>query len=293
LFYDQHGSSLYERITSLPEYYLTRVERSILEENADAIVAAVRRANTHPLHVVELGAGTATKSQILLDAVVRAQGHCLYVPIDVSRAPLEQATRRLAREAPCVVVRPIATSHERALGELRSTSSRRLVLFIGSSIGNYEDCDAVALLARVRAILAPGGALLLGTDWRKSPSVLLPAYDDAQGVTAAFNKNLLTRINRELGGSFDLDRFSHVARWNERESRIEMHLQSACEQVVRIRALELEVRFTRGETIHTESSIKYDMPRVDRLLVAANLVRQHTYFDREQHFAVHLARVPG
>lgn len=292
LFYDEAGSALYERITELPEYYLTRAEREIFETHADAIVTAARRGTSNLLHVVELGAGTATKSQIILAAVVRAQGHCLYLPVDVSQAPLEEAARRLRRQEPRVSVRPLVVPHEQSFDEVRRIGPRRLVMFIGSSIGNYDDHEAVALLHGVARSLAPGGALLLGTDWRKDPAEMIPAYDDAQGVTAAFNRNVLAHINRTLNARFQLERFRHVALWNDTASRIEMHLESTEDQLVPIHALGIEIRLSRGERIHTESSVKYDMPRIDRLLGAAGFRREQTYFDRGHRFAVHLARVP-
>lgn len=291
LFYDRKGSALYEQITELPEYYLTRAEREIFRTNADAIIAHAKRGSDAPLHLIELGAGTATKSQILLSAAVRSQGRCLYVPVDVSRTPLDEAKQRLRTEEPRVDVRPLVSTHEQAFAEVQRIGGQRLVLFIGSSIANYEDDAAIVLLRGVRDSIAPDGALLLGTDWRKSPEVMVPAYDDAQGVTAAFNKNVLTRINRELDASFALDRFEHVAVWNEARSRIEMHLESSRDQRVPIRALDMEVQFARGERIHTESSVKYDMPRVERVLSGAGFTCDKTYFDAEERYAVHLARV--
>ena len=292
LFYDAAGSRLYDGITELPEYYPTRVERGILDVHADEIVRRVLDGSPHPLRVVELGAGSARKSQLVLRAVVRAQGQCLFMPVDVSHSALQDAVDRLRVEEPKVLLQPLAASHEQAFDEIRKLGPRRLLMFIGSSIGNYDNDEAAALLAGAARSLAPGGALLLGTDWRKNPATLIAAYDDAQGVTAAFNKNLLTRINRELGGEFVLDRFAHRAIWNEAQSRIEMHLESLCRQSVRIAALDLTVPFEQGERIHTESSIKYDMPRVDQLLRAGGFLREHTFFDPERRFAVHLARVP-
>jgi uncharacterized SAM-dependent methyltransferase len=165
----------------------------------------------------------------------------------------------------------------------------RLVLFIGSSVGNIADEEASALLRRTREALRGDTWLLLGTDLRKSPSVLQAAYDDAAGVTAAFNKNVLARINRELGGHFDLGRFRHRARWNEGASRVEMHLESVEAQEVRIDRLGLRARFAAGETIHTESCSKYDLPRVERLLAAGGFRLEATYHDRERRFALHLA----
>jgi dimethylhistidine N-methyltransferase len=290
VFYDDRGSELFEQITDLPEYYLTRAEREILEANADAMVALAAEGTGEPLHVVELGAGTATKSQIVLRAVVRRQGRCLFLPIDVSGAALELAVERLRREEPAVEVRPIIASHRDALPAIADVGPRRLVLFVGSSIGNYEDDEAVALLRAVATSLRPGAALLLGTDRKKDPARLIPAYDDAAGVTAAFDLNLLTRLNRELGADFDLRRWRHEARWNEARSRIEMHLVSRVAQVVTVPPLGA-VRFAAGESIHTESSHKYDHAHVDRLLVAAGFRRVRTFTDAEERFDVHLARL--
>jgi L-histidine N-alpha-methyltransferase len=165
-----------------------------------------------------------------------------------------------------------------------------VLLFLGSSIGNYPEKDARTLLSQMRTSLRPGGVLLLGTDLRKSPAVVVPAYDDARGVTAAFNKNILTRLNRELGASFELARFDHVAVWNEAASRMEMHLESRVDQVVRIRALKLNIPFRSGERIHTESSVKYDRPMVERLLGSSGFALEQTFLDRDARFALHLAR---
>lgn len=293
LFYDEEGSRLFEEITELPEYYPTRVERSILTDYADEIVAAAAAGTAFPLHVVELGAGTATKSEIVLGAVVRRQGSCIFAPVDVSRTAVDEARERLATSLPSVAVRPLIMDHTEAFAHIRAIGPRRLVLFIGSSIGNFDDAEAHALLTGVRESLAPGGAFLLGTDLRKDPAILVPAYDDARGVTAAFNKNVLARINRELGGCFEVDRFAHVALWNDERSRIEMHLESLCEQRVAIDAIGAEIRFRQGERIHTESSVKYDEPRVDAMLRAAGFVRERSFTDPERLFAVHLARVPS
>jgi len=292
LFYDEEGSRLYERITELPEYYLTRAERSIFVQHADELVGLALGAAEagRPLTVVELGAGSASKTEVLLAAVLRRQPSCVYVPIDVSRAALDGAARRLAESLPAVRVRPIVGTHEGALAELAKIEGPALAMFIGSSIGNLHDDDAKHLLRGLRRALGRPASLLLGTDLRKSPELLIPAYDDAAGVTAAFNKNVLARINRELGGRFDPGRFRHVARWNEALSRIEMHLESVEDQSVPIDALGIAVHFRAGETIHTESSVKYDLAHVGRLLEAGGFGRPTAYFDRERRFAVHLAR---
>jgi dimethylhistidine N-methyltransferase len=290
LFYDAEGSRIYEQITELPEYYLTRTERSIFEQNARAIVDAAAGDAAVPLNVIELGAGTATKSEILLRAALQRQGRTLFVPVDVSASALDIARARIRASLPEVQVRPLHMTHDDALATIRRIPQRRLVMFIGSSIGNYDDSEATALLARLSAALAPGDALLLGADFKKSPDVLIPAYDDAAGVTAAFNKNVLARINRELGGRFDLDRFRHVARWNVGASRIEMHLESLADQVVAVDTLGLRVPFRRGETIHTESSVKYDEARIDALFAASGFARERTFTDDARRFGVHIAR---
>ncbi len=290
LLYDAIGSHLYERITELPEYYLTRTERGILQARASDMVAHAVAGSARPLGVIELGAGSASKTEIVLRSVLARQPGCVYVPIDISRAAIDDATCRLAVELPRVRVRPLAMSHHQALRALQAIEGPQLVLFIGSSIGNFEDGEAAALLRAVAASLGAGTSLLLGMDLRKSPDVLLPAYDDAAGVTAAFDKNVLARINRELGGRFDLDRFRHVARWNDRASRIEMHLESTRAQDVAIDALGLRVHFDAGETIHTESSIKYDLARAEQLLTRGGFALETTYFDEARTFAVHLAR---
>lgn len=290
LFYDAAGSALYERITDLPEYYPTRTERAILAAHAEEIVGALG-VDEDP-EVLELGAGSASKTTLILSAALRRWGRCTYRPLDVSPTALDLAVEGLRAALPAVRVLPVCGRHEDALGAVarESPGRSRLALFIGSSIGNFDDVEATRLLAALGGVLGPRGALLLGTDLRKDPSRLIPAYDDAQGVTAAFNQNVLARLNRELGADFDLARFRHVARWNDRGSRVEMHLASVGAQAVTVRALGLTVRFADGETIHTESSVKYDLSRVDRLFAAAGLARARTFTDPEELFAVHLAR---
>ncbi len=292
LFYDDVGSRLYEEITSLPEYYLTRTERSILAANADDIVRRARGAGESTLTIVELGAGSAAKTELVLRAAAAQQPECLYVPVDISATALDEATCRLQSAAiRGVTVRPLLATHEQAFAAIRHMPPPVLGIFIGSSIGNYEDPEAMDLLAGLSAALDPTSWLLLGTDLRKSPARMLAAYDDSADVTAAFNKNVLVRINRELGGRFALHRFQHAARWNEEASRVEMHLVSLEEQEVEIAALSMRVHFGAGETIHTESSVKYDEARVHRLLARSGFEPHRTYVDEERLFAVHLARV--
>ncbi len=287
LFYDQRGSALFEEITCLPEYYLTRTERSILETNADEIC---RLAGSN-LTVVELGAGTADKTRILLSRLLRRQLRLRYVPVDVSSTALEAAEQRLKAELPELEVCPIVADYTTDEVRPLATPGGKLVLYLGSSIGNFEPEAAQALLSRVRAGLRPGDGLLLGADRVKTASVLLAAYDDARGVTEAFNKNMLARINRELGADFDVAKFRHVAEWNPMASRIEIYLESVCRQTIRIAVLEMSVQFQAGERLHTENSYKYTERSVGRLLMAAGFVPARTFCDPRKWFGVHLARV--
>ena len=284
LFYDAQGSALFEQITRLPEYYLTRTERAILEANADEIC---QLAGSN-LTVVELGAGTADKTRILLRRLLGRQMRVVYVPVDVSRAALEAADERLRREMPHVIVEPVVADY--TTQKLELGSGAKLVLYLGSSIGNFEPEQAAVLLSKVRAALSPGDSLLLGADRVKSPEILIPAYDDPAGVTARFNKNILGRINREMGGHFDLNAFRHVAEWNPEQSRIEIYLESQREQVVAVDLLGLTVRFAAGERMHTENSYKYTDAAVQEMLAAAGFAVVKTFSDERGWFSLHLAR---
>lgn len=286
LFYDARGSALFEEITRLPEYYLTRTERDILLRDAAAIVAACAR----PLTVVELGAGSAEKTSILLAAVLRAQRTAAFFPIDVSPAALKSASARLRRQFPRLEVRPIVGDYTHGVAALGRIAGPKLVVWLGSSIGNFEHGQAAGVLAGIRPSLGPRDALLLGADRVKSASVLVPAYNDAQGVTAAFNKNVLARINRELGGDFDLDRFAHVALWNRDAGRMEIYLESLAAQEVRVATLGCIYSFAAGERIHTENSYKYTPRAIDAILRAAGFAREQTFSDARRWFALHLAR---
>jgi L-histidine Nalpha-methyltransferase len=288
LFYDQKGSQLFEEITELPEYYVTRTERQILAEHAEEIVTAA--AGGRDLSMIELGAGTATKTGLLLNAAVGLQGSVTYRPIDVSETALEEARTRLEAELPEVTVEPIVADYTEGMRQDgASHTGRKLVLYIGSSIGNFSPADALEVLRGVRAQLLPGDCLLLGTDMVKDVDTLLAAYDDAAGVTARFNLNVLVRINRELDANFNPNLFRHRARWNEEHSRIEMHLESLLAQKIALRALDMEVRFARGETIHTENSYKFTDERVVALLTRAGFKLRQQWSDPNHWFTVYLA----
>ena len=290
LFYDSAGSRLFDEITRIPEYYVTRTERAILCENVSEIVA--RAASEHALRVVELGAGSADKTRLLLKAAAERQDTVFYEPVDVSASALVEAQMRIEDEIPGVIVCPRVQDYTRDL-ELDSTlpSERRLALYIGSSIGNFEPGESLLLLERVRAALDRGDCILLGVDLVKDQTVLEAAYDDAAGVTAAFNSNILVRLNRELDADFDPANFTHHALWNAADSRMEMHLVSAKDQEVWLPAIDLRVKFKRGESIHTENSYKYRPGDAEALLTKAGFRPETTWTDERGWFAVCLARV--
>lgn len=291
LFYDDEGSRLFERITELDEYYPTRTEREIFSQYSDDILAAA--AGEQRLQMIELGAGTATKTGLLLDAAVRRQGSVIYEPIDVSAAALQEATLRIEERLPDVTVLPRVADYTDGLSvSAQEDGHRRLVLYIGSSIGNFEPGGRLHLLRDVREQLSEGDSLLLGVDLVKPESVLIPAYDDASGVTAEFNRNVLRRINRELGANFDAESFLHRAVWNSAESRIEMHLESTVDQQVSIPGLDLEVSFRQGETIHTENSYKFTPAEVVDLLACSGFYTEKRWYDTRRWFGVFLAVVP-
>ena len=287
LFYDQVGSALFEEITRLPEYYLTRTELEILEQSCGEIVQAAGP----PISVVELGAGTATKTRTLLRAVGRRQIRVKYFPVDISPSALAEAKKGVREEFPGALVCTINGDFSDGFGFLREVGGRKLVLYLGSSIGNFDWSEATSLLRKVRRQLSSDDALLLGTDMVKSPDILIPAYDDAQGITAEFNKNILRRINRELRANFELDSFRHCVAWNPECARMEIYLESCCEQWVTLGLTRSRIHFRQGERIHTENSYKYTPARVDQMLSDANFTRERTWFDRRKWFAVHLARV--
>lgn len=290
LFYDETGSRLFEEITRLPEYYLTAREHAIFSQHAAEMLAAAA-PDVLPLSVVELGAGSASKTLVLLRALVARQGDATYLPVDVSESALQWARKNVQSMLPTISIEPICAEITQACQLDLPAEGRRLALYIGSSIGNYDPAEAVELLQWLHAQLQPGDALLLGTDMVKTTAPLLAAYNDAAGVTARFNKNILSRLNRALGADFDLDAFQHRAVWNPQASRMEMHLDSLSSQTVRIPALDRSFPFKRGESIHTENSYKFTPEAVEEILRESGFSLERSWYDEDGWFGVHLARV--
>jgi len=285
-FYDAEGSALFEKITELPEYYPTRAERAILRFAA-AEIAALSGARV----LVELGSGSSEKTRLLLDALRDRGTLRAYVPIDVSESALAAAGDALAVEYPALDVHAVVSDFEEHLGlpSGPDASGPRLVAFLGSTIGNMMPAQRAAFLARVRAQLRPGDAFLLGTDLVKDPSVLVAAYDDSAGVTAAFNKNVLAVLNTSLGADFDLDEFEHVALWDAAREWIEMRLRSASPQEVHVPGIGLTVRFGAGEEMRTEVSAKFRRPGVERELAAAGFAMRSWWTDPAEQFGLSLS----
>jgi L-histidine N-alpha-methyltransferase len=291
-FYDAQGSALFEKITELPEYYPTRAERAILAAAAPEIAALTEAAS-----LVELGSGSSDKTRLLLSALRDAGTLREYVPVDVSESALAAAGDALAAQYPGLSVHAVVADFDNYLGvpadeETGSgghADGPRLVAFLGSTIGNMVPAERSAFLRRVRAQLRPGDAFLLGTDLVKDPAVLTAAYDDAAGVTAAFNKNVLSVLNSELGADFDRDAFEHLAVWDAEREWIEMRLRATTAQSVLVDALGLAVRFAAGEEMRTEVSAKFRAAGLRGELAAAGLLMRSWWTDQEGQFGVSLS----
>ncbi|MFG1605256.1 L-histidine N(alpha)-methyltransferase [Actinoplanes sp. NPDC049265] len=286
-FYDAHGSELFEQITELREYYPTRTERQILTDRA-AEIAGHTRARS----LIELGSGYSTKTQLLLDALTAAGCLETFAPMDVSPTALTEAAGRITADYPGLRVHNIVGDITRHLKHLPAGGDR-LIAFLGGTIGNLEPAERAAFLADVRAVLEPGEHLLLGTDLVKSPNVVVPAYDDADGVTAEFNRNVLRVLNSSLDADFDLDGFAHVALWNAEAEWIEMRLRARWPMRVTIPGVDLVVDFASGEEIRTEVSAKFRPEGVRRELSEAGFSLNHWWTDRDGLFALSLATATG
>jgi dimethylhistidine N-methyltransferase len=283
-FYDARGSALFEAICRLPEYYLTRTEVAILKQNAPAIAAQI---GPHS-RLIEFGSGASTKARILLRALDRPAA---YVPVDISREHLRDAAISLAEDFPSLPVVAVCADYTRAfpLPPLPGPSGKRVGFFPGSTIGNFEPDAAVDFLANYARVLGPGGEMLIGVDLKKDPAILEAAYNDRAGITAAFNLNLIERINRDLDGDLDIGRFEHVAFYNEAEGRIEIYIRSLANQEAWIAGT--PILFTKGELIHTEYSYKYSVAEFRALARRAGFSPVDTWTDPAQLFSVHYFRL--
>ncbi|MEE8581708.1 MAG: L-histidine N(alpha)-methyltransferase [Myxococcota bacterium] len=283
--YDHEGSLLFEQICDLPEYYPTRTERSILLERADELAGRF----DEPISLIELGSGSASKTRLLIEAFLRRHRGLTFVPIDISRSVLERSAVSLLKEYAPLEIQAIEGEYEPGLRRRpRDLDQPQLILWLGSSIGNLDRAEAADFLASIRSHLGPRDELLVGIDLRKEASRLEAAYDDALGVTARFNLNLLARINRELGGNFELEHFRHRAYYSEEHGRVEMHLDSRRAQRVRIEHLDLEAGFTAGESIHTENAYKYSLDQIDELAGKAGLRSEARWLDADELFSLNL-----
>jgi L-histidine N-alpha-methyltransferase len=283
-FYDEVGGRLFERITELPEYYLTRAEESILRETAGPLIGRLR-----PRDFVELGPGSCRKVRFLLDALPRSVG-VRYVAVDVGREGLTLAATALAEEYPSVHVHAVVGDFERHLACLPPPSGRRLVLFFGSTIGNFDPTARRMLLAEMRRLLGPDGRLLLGVDLVKDSRVLEAAYDDAAGVTREFNRNVLRHVNHVVGGNFHPEGYRHHAFYNAEAARIEMHLLAAAPQRVQLKGLDLTLDFDEGDGIWTENSYKFTRGSTETVLAEAGLELEEWHTDADGRFGLVLCR---
>jgi len=284
-FYDERGAELFDQICGLPEYYQTRTERAILERDAAAIVEA-----TGAVELVELGSGMATKTRVVLDAMAKAGTLERYIPLDVTEGVVRDCATELVDEYPGLRVHGVIGDFERHLDRVPAATGPRIVAFLGGTIGNFAPGSRRRFLRSVAGLLGPDDRLLLGTDLVKDAAVLEAAYDDAQGVTAEFNLNMLHVLNRELEADFEIDRFEHVAFFDRRNQWIEMRLRSRVRQDVAIAALGLEIAFATGEELRTEISAKFTRVRVEADLAAAGLALTGWHTDDKGLFALSLSR---
>ncbi len=285
-FYDERGSQLFEQITALPEYYPTRAERAILAERSAEIVAAAGE----PTMLVELGSGSAAKTRHLLEAMREAGCLETYAPVDISEEITHETAETLVEEFPGLAIRGLVCDFEHHLERVPNGAAGRLVAFLGGTIGNLYPEPRREFLARIATLLGPDDRLLLGTDLVKDAARLEAAYDDSQGVTAEFNKNVLAVLNRELGADFDLGAFDHVARYDAEEARMDIRLRSRGEQSVRVAGLALDVAFAAGEEMRTEISAKFTRGRLEAIFGQVGLEMSGWFTDRDGDYALSLAR---
>lgn len=301
--YDKTGSQLFEEISELPEYYPTRVEAAILQANSSRVAKKILNSGNGSgsqkgVSVIELGSGSSTKTRILLEQLVSTGKKIAYFPIDISGDILQESTKKLRSLLPSITVTGIPMDYNSGIDEVtriinentKTIPDRKLVLFLGSSIGNFEPEQSISFLRMLRSKMEPNkeDMLLVGFDLRKDPKILHAAYNDRQGVTAKFNLNLLARINRELDCDFDLDRFSHLAFYNRKLRRIEMHLVSKTDQAAHIRSIGTSFSFTKGESIHTENSYKYSLDQIRNMARESGFKVQRNFMDSKKWFSLTL-----
>ena len=284
-FYDDAGSRLFQQIMALPEYYPTRTEFAIFRQHGAALAAALNPAAGQEFSLVELGAGDGAKTKLLLRELLRAGTDFTYAPVDISEGAMSGLVAALRTELPALRVAPVVEDYATALAQLRTWPGRKAVLFLGSNIGNFSPAERLSFLRQLAAPLAADDRLLIGFDLKKDPRRIRAAYDDAQGVTAAFNLNLLTRINRELGADFDLAHWQHYTDYNPLNGAVRSFLVSDCAQRVRIEALEQTVAFDAWEVIHTENSFKFTLTQIQALAAEAGLHVVATFTDAASDFA--------
>jgi len=284
-FYDERGSKLFEEICRLPEYYITRTEHSILKANASEIISC----STGTMALVELGSGSSFKTRLLIEALLARQGSLRYFPIDISESIVMESARQLLQDYPRLRISAHVAEFDVGVHRMAlETFDQKMVLFLGSNLGNFDPQDAREFLLKIRRELGQRDYLLLGTDMQKDPAVLEAAYDDPKGVTAEFNLNLLRRINRELAGQFEVEDFSHVAFYNGEESRVEMHIRSNKTQDVYVGELQRSFSFVPGETIHTENSYKYSIDQVAEMSAEVGFKVVNRWEDDRGYFSLNL-----
>lgn len=285
-FYDKIGSRLFEQICELPEYYPTRTEHKIIREYAGEIARFAQEDRV----LIELGSGSSTKTRLIIEAFLDQNDGLHYIPIDISKSMLLESAKILLRKYPELEITALVSDYLTALNSLKKKKAMgsKLILFLGSSIGNFDRTEGLRFLCKVRETIHGQDRLLLGIDLLKDRKILEPAYDDAQGVTPDFNLNLLTRINRELDADFDLSKFRHKAFFNEKMGRMEMHLESTANQSVTIGQLSRTFIFERSETIHTENSYKYSLEQIRELAELSDFCVRHSWTDDKNWFSLNL-----
>ena len=283
--YDERGSRLFEQICGTPEYYVTRAEHEILADRSEEIANIF----PSPITLAELGSGSSSKTRLLIEALLRRHGGLRYLPVDISRTMLEASSLDLIDRYDALEIRAIASEYNAGLRHVGAETDRsKLIAWLGSNAGNYERADAAKLLGNVRSAMAPADRLLIGIDLRKDRETLENAYDDAQGITAKFTVNLLDRINRDLGGHFDLEQFRHRAVYDEAEGRMEIGLVSLRHQRVVVDALDLEIDLAVGEFIHLEHAVKYSPSEIKELAASAGMHAERGWLDSRKRFSLNL-----